>query len=1164
MKKLFSVITALSLLASSALAAPGMVAVVESVNEIEQDEIIFNQTEPASSRADSIKTSGPSMSAVVTGALELEGSNEMPDNHFTSTGYAGSLLFNVYESGDGSKEAPYVIADASQLEFFSGSINNGYNNYSYFELAADIDLEGREWAPVGFFSSSTQYSCAFKGSFDGKGFTISNFTISNPQTRYAGFFGLAYNAEIKNVNFDNVIINVERIAADVDECYAGVVAARMTSGDMDGKSRIQNCHVTNSAITLVSDRKAYAGGIVGYAASRDNSRVDIYNTSTDCSVKVIKKPYDSTIIYSCAASGIAGFIGAVTDSFLSMRKSVSTGQVIIDSTESLYSYLFAGGVIGQGATRMETDVGGSMDISYCHSSSDVTANGKQNVFVGGFAGNIGATYNMQIFDCYASGNAYGSTTALTEDTGYVAAGGFIGQIDFDVKNYKDSIPSPIYNCYASGDAVDTLWESGESIDSYVGGFTGYSFAPIYSNCYSLQNQTVIGRHPFTPSKINILADLQATSPDSYASFDFLNTWEINPLAEYPYPTLLNKTEIAEFYVEGQLYAETFFNKGGKITPCKETPVKNSTNEFVYTFSHWSLTRDGQAFDFENSTLNNHEAVFYAVFSRQPRLYTVTFISEGLSFTDALQLEYGSLITAPVQTPYKQETPRYRYTFEHWALPNNEEIDFSTYTVSGNVELHAVFAEIDKTAWNGAVADSFAEGIGTQALPYIIKNAEQLALLAKSVNEGTSGYKDAYYRLGSDINLGFNHWTPMGTTEHPFSAKFDGAGYSINRFKLSDSNYLGLFGYVENASISNLYISDFTINVSNYSSSENVYAGGLAAYITSNKANTVIDSVYVNAANFEVSVNAPGLYAGSLTGYADSLSGKTLFTNCYATSPVIASNTHSKSMTYAGGLFGYMYTRSGGSLANATNCYYTGTVSAYASNKAHAGGLAGAIYSDGSSYTPDVELKGDTYAESYEIDTMIADSFVSADVYASSAKTSENYAYAGAIAAEISQYAALNDNVFFNRSTSVTSTGTVETHGLSASQTNLTSKSFLSNTLGFDFSSTWTFIDSSKYPVLKVMYADKPILRISNIDFTDTSLSADITAFARAEKYTVTVSVYNERNQLLALQRKVFTPSEVANEFSVSFNGINSPYRIKVSAFDSVSFVPLFTAVEEFL
>ena len=1162
MKKLLSIIIAVSLLSSSAFASPNMVSVVESVNEIEQNQVTFDQMEPALSQADSIQISGPSMSAVVTSTLELEGGNEKPANHLPSKDDTVFLLSEGYQTGDGTKESPYVIATAQQLEHFADSINKGIDTLSYYELAADIDLGGKEWIPVGFYDATLKYTYAFQGSFDGKGFTISNFTISNIDTRYAGFFGLAYNAEIKNVNFHNVIVDVERIDADIDESYAGIVAGRVVSDGAGNKSLIKNCHVTNSSLTLVSDKNSYAGGIVGYAVSGANTSVDIYNTSTDCTINVIKEPHDSTIIYNCTVSGIAGYIGAVTDGFLSIRKSFSVGDINVDSTESLYSYIFAGGIIGQGATRMIDEAGGSMDISYCHSSSNITANGKQHVFTGGFAGNIGATYNMLVFNCYASGNAHGSTTALTEDTGYVAAGGFIGQIDFDAKNYKDSIPSPIYNCYASGDAVDTLWESGESIDSYVGGFTGYSFAPIYSNCYSLQNQTVIGRHPFTPSKINILSDLQATSPDSYASFDFLNTWTMNPHAEYPYPTLQSKTAIATFYSDGELFFEMFFNKGEKISPYPQTPVKDSSNEFVYTFSHWSLTQDGQAYDFENGTFDHEEVVFYAVFSKQTRLYTITFMNEGLPFGDDLELAYGSLITPPAEIPYKQETPRYRYKFEHWALPSNEEIDFSTYTVTKNVELHAVFTEIDKTAWDGAVADSFAEGIGTQALPYVISTAEQLALLAKYVNEGDSRYKDAYYRLGSDINLGFNYWTPIGTTEHPFSANFDGAGYLINRFKLSDSNYMGLFGYVENASISNLYISDFTINVSNYSSAENVYAGGLAAYITSNKDNTIIDSIYVNAASFEVSVDAPWLYAGSLTGYAGSSEGKTLFTNCYATSPVTVSNTHSESMTYAGGLFGYMYTNASGALAKATNCYYTGTVSASAANKSHAGGLAGAVYSHGSSYTPDVELQGDIFAEAFDVDIMLADSFVSADVQASS--TTVTYAYAGAIVAEISQYAALNDNVFFNRNTSVTSTGTVETYGLSASETNLTSKTFLSNTLGFDFSSKWSFIDSNKYPVLKVMYTDKPILRISNIDFTDTSLSADITAFARAEKYTVTVSVYNERNQLIALERKIFSPSEVANEFSVSFNGINSPYRIKVSAFDSVSFVPLFPAVEEFL
>ena len=119
MKKLLSIIITVSLLASSAFAAPGMVSVVESVQEVQQDADVLQQepeniVEKESSEMQEEKEviPGPALNAVVTDIEEVSGGNEKPSNH--SQGDA-TLFFASFTAGDGSKESPYIISNAQEI-----------------------------------------------------------------------------------------------------------------------------------------------------------------------------------------------------------------------------------------------------------------------------------------------------------------------------------------------------------------------------------------------------------------------------------------------------------------------------------------------------------------------------------------------------------------------------------------------------------------------------------------------------------------------------------------------------------------------------------------------------------------------------------------------------------------------------------------------------------------------------------------------------------------------------------------------------------------------------------------------------------------------------------------------------------------------------------------
>ena len=132
-------------------------------------------------------------------------------------------------------------------------------------------------------------------------------------------------------------------------------------------------------------------------------------------------------------------------------------------------------------------------------------------------------------------------------------------------------------------------------------------------------------------------------------------------------------------------------------------------------------------------------------------------------------------------------------------------------------------------------DRVFSGSGTEADPFLIETAEELARMAELVNSGstyTSGgvtkdYDNAYYRQEKDIDLAAysrdkdnqdraapNGWKPIGVSGHSFKGVFDGkdgdgvqhriTGLYISRVNTDDQ---GLFGYASTAALKNIIVKD---------------------------------------------------------------------------------------------------------------------------------------------------------------------------------------------------------------------------------------------------------------------------------------------------------------------------------------------------------------------
>jgi len=68
---------------------------------------------------------------------------------------------------------------------------------------------------------------------------------------------------------------------------------------------------------------------------------------------------------------------------------------------------------------------------------------------------------------------------------------------------------------------------------------------------------------------------------------------------------------------------------------------------------------------------------------------------------------------------------------------------------------------------------------------------------------------SWYHLQNDIDLEGSAWIPVGSLNHPFFGNLNGNGYRIFNFTVTNTeSYSGLFGYLKNATVTDVILSDF--------------------------------------------------------------------------------------------------------------------------------------------------------------------------------------------------------------------------------------------------------------------------------------------------------------------------------------------------------------------
>lgn len=315
-------------------------------------------------------------------------------------------LQTPYTGGEGTKDNPYKISSADELANLSEQVYAG-NTYArgHFLLTNDLNLEGRNWRPIG------RKDKEFSGSFDGGERNISNLFVDTKE--YGGLFGrvAGTTAALKNITLLSPRVEVEEeycgalVArceeiALIENCSAKDIICRADStvGGLVGYCyrtlEMRNCHVENVEVTGYN----HMGGLIGIIYSYPNN-TEIYKSSaTDCNI-------------TCNGSwGHGGLVGTSFTGTVTLRGCYTTGRIY--SSKNGDGDIAVGALLGQerGQDKALVDMKGSYSKMIIESAD--TPNNAHSLMGNGW-------HPQQFANCYyiTSHTGQTSTTGITYQPG---------------------------------------------------------------------------------------------------------------------------------------------------------------------------------------------------------------------------------------------------------------------------------------------------------------------------------------------------------------------------------------------------------------------------------------------------------------------------------------------------------------------------------------------------------------------------------------------------------------------------------------------------------------------------------------------------------------------------------------------------------------------------
>ncbi len=341
----------------------------------------------------------------------------------------------------------------------------------------------------------------------------------------------------------------------------------------------------------------------------------------------------------------------------------------------------------------------------------------------------------------------------------------------------------------------------------------------------------------------------------------------------------------------------------------------------YTFAGWSTTENGPAVLEKDLPIVTKDVTYYAIFAQTQQSYTITWNVNGATTTTTVN--GGDL---PVFTG---STYRSGYVFTGW----DKQIAVATQNTVYTAQYSTTSVWDGKFPTSGVIGD-YLSGAGTQADPYLIEDASDLAALSYfswGKTYGTGLYFKQMVNLDMtngvwigicDSNNGTSGWVATNNTTYGFDGVYDGNGKTISLNETRDDNHVALFWAIKNGTVKNLIL-DGSIFAGSYSGILAVRICGSATIsgITSNVDLTKGSSGDANA------------YAGLIGFIANGITATINISDCYNNGTIWTGGN------YVGGIIGVVGKPTSLTL-NLTNCHNTGDITGVT----NVGGLIGMVSS----------------------------------------------------------------------------------------------------------------------------------------------------------------------------------------------------------------------------
>jgi hypothetical protein len=577
-----------------------------------------------------------------------------------------------------------------------------------------------------------------------------------------------------------------------------------------------------------------------------------------------------------------------------------------------------------GATIQDLGVGVSITGEY-YVGGMVGYNTNSTVSNSYITGSISGYYNVGGM----VGNNVNSTVSNSYSTASVSGNQYVGGM-------VGSNESTIVNCYSLGNVTCITLE-------YIGAFAGYngSNSSSIQYCFSTGSVTLSGG---TNPTDRGFADYSSTNNSNFWDSEASN--QASAYSSATGKTTAEMKTISTFLSAGWDFEIETSNGSNNYWDIDNI---NGTYNSGYPFLSWQngnnvsvdLTAPSTPSDLTATHGNAQVILTWSANSENDLASYKVYGGTSTNSTDLL-----STISAGTET------------YTHTGLTNSTTYYYNITAVDNMGNESSATEDVNATP----VYLSTPTGSGTEGDPYLIATLDHITWLIQNINEWGKHYQqiadiDASNTQNWDDGDGGDAegLSPIGNNSTKFTGSYNGDGYIIDGLKIDriSNNYVGLFGYVDGGSISNLGVTNVDIR------GGQLGTGGLVGKI--------INSSTVTNCYSTGSVYGTG-NAGGLVGSAST----TTVSNSYSTCSVSICSV----CYYAGGLVAY-----DGAGSTISNSYSTGSVSGYY----YVGGLVGKIH-----FSPPSEFYGSgTVSNSYSTGTVEATSYFGGLVGSATASTVSN-------------------------------------------------------------------------------------------------------------------------------------------------------------------------------